>query len=157
MNRRNFLGSILGTLIISKLNFLADPMYDLQLDQEIIHKNQDLIYMTNRELLYNIEGVINAGFNETYLIHSPKIKEINRFIDKNNATLSFLFEDVNATQQFITKGAGLLWKHSRKYIGSSNFTGGSQYLNNGDTLKCTYSLGLHNLSEKELLIFMDNK
>jgi hypothetical protein len=131
MKRRDFLGRVLGTIAATGLPWKATevhPLYDGVLDTPVITEKVAPCFLSRlRSAIRLSDGTLleGPGMVADYCILATR-------------QLVFRFHDVHCIEQMHAVAAVILTERGTVFK-ESKFSGGGQWLMNGDTLKVTYT------------------
>lgn len=130
MFRRGFLGRVLGTIVATQLPWTEHPLHDAVLDAAIIGK---------KELPFSHWSRLQTAVRlaDGTLLKGPGMKPI--YTDLATRSVVIPFQDVDIHESMTATSAVLLTERGSIYR-EMPFSGGSQFMMNGDTLKVTFSV-----------------
>lgn len=133
MQRREFLGSVIGMLVATHVKFRAipPPHFD-PLSAPSDDERHHILMDAGDDFLAKMTGY--------YFTPDGTIKATPmRGFERTDGGISFFLHDWTATRRIVISKMGLILPDGRP-LDAAGFHGGPQWLNSGDTLKGTHEI-----------------
>jgi hypothetical protein len=140
VDRRNFLGSVIGTFVASQLPFIARPItVEKELTDERRARYQASLFDLSDSELKKYRLFVVAAGNIRFI--APAIKEIVREKRNGEMSIGFKAEDITLSVPMVMLGQGIMMPASPHVILANRYSCGVSMVP-GDILKGHYILSM---------------
>lgn len=148
MDRRNFLESILGTFIITKLPWYYEPLIIKPKSKKIM-SIIELLSHSKENIKKIVIGCVSS-WNQGYIKQPNLLDIIFTQHSYNQLTASFKFEDILIDKQLSADGIGIILKEDNQLIWPITRFNYRRELHKNNILKCTLHWDFKGITQKEI-------